>query len=145
MPDATRLLAFDFGKRRIGIALGNTLTATASPLKTFSYNYPDLPWSDIDQLVASWTPALFLLGMPETDDDQVSILAKPIRAFAAELHKRYDKRVEFVNEAFTSFEAQDRLKQQRQQGRKKRVNKIEIDQQAAAVIAETWLEMHRAT
>ncbi|HFD86530.1 MAG TPA: pre-16S rRNA-processing nuclease YqgF, partial [Gammaproteobacteria bacterium] len=70
---------------------------------------------------------------------------KPIRAFAAQLQKRYDMPVEFVNEAFTSFEAQDRLKQQRQRGRKKRVKKIEIDQQAAAVIVETWLELHRAT
>ncbi len=145
MPEAIRVLAFDFGKKRIGTALGNTLTATASPLETLSCNYPDLPWSAIDELITSWAPTLLLLGLPQTDDGKPSTLEKPIRHFAAQLQKRYDRPVEFVNEAFTSHEAEARLKRQRQQGRKQRVSKNEIDRLAAAVIVETWLENHGTT
>jgi putative Holliday junction resolvase len=145
MPEALRLLSFDFGRKRIGIALGNTLTGTASPLETLCCNYPQIPWSSIDELVTSWTPTLFLIGIPVPDEGQTSTLEKPIRAFASQLQKRYDKPVEFVNEAFTSYEAETRLKQQRQQGRKQKLKKHEIDQQAAAIIAETWLENHGST
>ena len=145
MPEAVRVLAFDFGMKRIGTALGNTLTNTASPLETLSCNHPDLPWPAIDELVSSWAPTLLLLGLPQTDNDKPGPLEKIIHRFAAQLQKRYDMPVEFVNEAFTSHEAEARLKRQRQQGRKQRVTKSEIDRQAAAVIIETWLENHGAT
>lgn len=145
MPEAVRVLAFDFGRKRIGTALGNTITATASPLDTLHCDYPDLPWSAIDQLIADWAPSRLLLGLPHTDDGKPSVMEKPIRRFATQLQKRYDKPVEFVNEAFTSHEAEARLKRQRQQGRKQRVTKREIDRLAAAVIVETWLENHGAT
>lgn len=145
MPDPLRLLAFDFGRKRIGTALGNSLTATATPLQTLTCDYPELPWKEIDELVANWSPDCLLLGMPSPENGKSSGLEKVLRRFAAELQKRYDKPVDFVNEAFTSYEAESRLRQQRQQGRKKKINKSEIDQLAAAVIIETWLEGHSAT
>ncbi len=142
---AQRVLAFDFGKRRIGIALGNTLTATASPLETIDYHYPEIPWRAIDELIASWSPARLLLGLPKRPDSESSSMEQPIRAFAAQLQKRYDRPVDLVNEAFTSREASARLKQQRREGRRQKVKKQEIDRQAAAIIVEIWLENQGAT
>jgi len=140
-----RVLAFDFGKRRIGIALGNTLTGTASPLDTISYHHPEIPWRAIDELVANWTPTRLLLGLPKLGDGSTSAMEAPIRAFARQLQKRYDTPVDFVDEAFTSREAAARLKQQRRQGRRQKVKKREIDRQAAAIIVEIWLENQGAT
>jgi len=144
MPDPLRVLAFDFGKRRIGIALGNSLTRTANPLETLSCNYPEIPWPAIDRLIAEWSPALLLLGLPQRLDGTPGSLDTAVRDFAARLQKRYDTPVELVNEAFTSSEAEARLKQQRQRGRKQKVKKSEIDRQAAAIIVETWLKTHGA-
>ena len=144
MPDPQRILAFDFGKRRIGTALGNTLTQTASPLQTLPCNHPEIPWRAIDALIAEWSPGRLLLGLPQREDGTPGTLDKAIRDFAAALQKRYDTPVELVNEAFTSREAEARLKHQRQQGRKQKVKKSEIDQQAAAIIIEIWFKTHGA-
>ena len=133
------LLAFDFGKRRVGVGLGIPETGTATPLATIQYHHQDVLFEEIQALIANWNPQLLLVGMPVRDDGQVANLEKPIRRFAATLKKRYDLPVEFVNEQLTSFEAVDRLKQQRQRGRRKKVHKTEIDRQAAAILIESWL------
>lgn len=133
------LLAFDFGKRRVGVGLGIPETGTATPLTTIEYHRQDRLWMEIQGLIKDWNPQLLLVGMPIRDDGQAASLEKPIRHFAATLKKRYDLPVEFINEQLTSREAVDRLKQQRQKGRGKKVQKTEIDRQAAAILIETWL------
>ena len=136
------LMAFDFGKRRVGVGLGIPETSTATPLATIAYRHQDTLWTEIQVLIEAWNPQLLLVGMPIRDDGKVSSLQKPIKHFAATLKKRYDLPIEFINEQLTSFEAVARLKQQRQQGRKKKVHKMEIDQQAAAILIENWLSTH---
>jgi putative Holliday junction resolvase len=140
MPEV-HVLAFDYGKKRIGIALGNTLTQHASPLDTLQNSYDDRLWQSIDALITTWQPFLLVIGLPQYDDAP-SPLESAIRGFAKQLAKRYDKPAVFINEAFSSYEAEQRLITQRKQGRKQKLNKMEIDAQAAAVIAESWLEQH---
>jgi putative Holliday junction resolvase len=132
------LLAFDFGKRRVGVGLGIPETSTATPLITIEYRHQDALWREIQMLIKDWNPQLLLVGMPIRDDGKAAGLEKPIRHFAATLKKRYDLPVEFINEQLTSLEAADRLKQQRQKGRRKKVHKTEIDRQAAAILIEHW-------
>ena len=136
------LLAFDFGKRRVGVGLGIPETSTATPLATIAYRHQDTLWAEIQTLIKAWNPQLLLVGMPVRDDGKAASLEKPIKRFAATLKKRYDLPIEFINEQLTSFEAVDRLKQQRQQGRRKKVHKMEIDRQAAAILIENWLNTY---
>ncbi len=134
-----KVLALDYGRSRIGIASGNTLTRTATPLETITYTHPQLPWSTLDGLLRDWAPAELLLGIPRLDTGESSALEKEIIAFAKQLESRYQLPVTLINEAFSSFEANERLKSQRRQGRRKKVAKAEIDRQAAAIIIEQWL------
>lgn len=141
MPDqhpAEKVIGIDFGLRRIGVAAGNSITHTASPLDTISYQHPDLPWSRLDDILKSWKPDLLLVGMPQSQHTNQQTIEKTIRQFADALRKRYDIPLTFVNEAFSSYEANERLKLQRQTGRRKKIKKSEIDSQAAAVIVEQW-------
>lgn len=138
-----KVIGLDFGKRRIGLAIGNTITQTASPLETISYQHPALPWPQLDEIVNYWKPDQLLLGIPEWETDEKSSVEKQIRQFADKLRKRYDIPLTFVNEAFSSYEASERLKLQRQTGRRKKLDKKEIDSQAAAVIVEHWFEYHK--
>lgn len=141
MPDPSiqKVLAFDFGMRRVGVALGITITETASPLDTIDYQNKDQLWSKIDTLIAEWRPQHLLLGLPNLNSGAEHDLEKPIRKFANQLQSRYQLTVELIDESNTSVEATNRLKFQRQQGRRKRIDKKEIDRQAAALLVENWL------
>ena len=139
MPDDNGyILAFDFGLKRIGVAIGNTLTATANPLTTLTQNEKGIPWEAIDDLLQTWKPQQLLLGIPERDHNQPSELTAPIKKFGEKLQTRYDLPLSYINEQFSSLEAKAQLIQQRQNGRKKRLQKAEIDQQAAAILLNNW-------
>lgn len=144
MPDKDgTILAFDFGLKRIGVAIGNTLMASARPLTTLTQNAKGIPWEAIDDLFQTWKPKLLLLGMPERDSGQPSELAPAIKKFGEQLQTRYDLPLSYINEQFSSLEAKAQLKQQRQAGRKKRLQKADIDQQAAAILLNNWFnEQH---
>jgi len=136
------IIGFDFGLRRVGVALGITATGTASPLTTISYQTPDTLWREIDNLITEWQPQHLLVGMPNLHSGQKHTLEKPIRQFAQSLKKRFYLETEFIDESFSSRDAETRLKQMRQAGRHKRIDKTEIDKQAAALLVEQWLEQN---
>jgi len=131
------LLAFDFGLKRIGIATGNLLTRTASPLKTLiSKETP--PWAEIDTLISEWRPDVLVVGDPGELAD--SGLRDALAAFVAGLDNRYGLPVERADERFTSAEAQSSLRAGRRKGiYNRRLQKTAIDSQAARLIAEQWM------
>jgi putative Holliday junction resolvase len=129
------VLAFDFGARRIGVATGNALTRTASPLVTLA-NASDVPWSGIDRLVAEWRPGQLVVGLP----GEHSAILPRVRAFAAELGQRYGLPVAAVDEATTSEAARSEISAARRSGLKRsRVAKGDVDKLAACLIAEQWM------
>lgn len=135
--DSGVVLAFDFGMRRIGIASGNVLTRTASPLTTLSIKR-DMPWEALDRLVADWHPSVLVVGQPL--DAGAATLAQHIRTFAKALEHRYQLRVELVDESLTSEAARSDLKEKRRSGfLRRRVGKGRLDRHAACLIAEQWL------
>lgn len=135
--DGGVLLAFDFGLRRIGIASGNVLTRTASPLTTLTVSR-EMPWDALDRLVADWHPSVLIVGLPLGDG--AARLAQRIRAFAEALEQRYRLRVEFVDETLTSEAAQSELREKRRSGfLRRRIGKGRLDRHAACLIAEQWL------
>jgi putative Holliday junction resolvase len=138
MPEGRRLLlAFDYGLKRIGVATGNALTRTASPLTTLTAaNEP--PWQAIDALIADWQPDLIVIGRPGSEADP-SLLAA-LGEFIEQLKARYAIEIDEVDESYTSTAAEESLRAGRSKGiYNRRVARGQIDQHAACLIAEQWM------
>jgi len=133
------VIAFDFGLKRTGIAVGNTLTGSASPECTLQSRNERPDWEGITKLFAEWQPDQLVVGMPTELDGSENPLNKRINRFCNQLNGRYNLPVDQENEQFTSIEAADRLKELRQTGRKKKVEKDEVDKIAASIILENWM------
>ena len=133
------IIAFDFGQRRIGVAVGQQVTSSASPLDvvTNGKNGPD--WRQITDLVAEWRPDRLIVGMPMHADGTPSDLSALVNAFMEQL-ERFELPVESVDERYTSVEAEALQKSQRAEGLRGRISKKTIDSIAATVIAERWLK-----
>ena len=134
------VISFDFGLKRTGVAIGNTLTGSASPHCTFISKNEKPDWQGISQLFEEWQPEQLVVGMPTELDGSESPLTKRIERFCNQLEGRYQLPVEQENEQFTSIEAARRLKELRQKGRKKKVTKDEVDKIAATIILENWMQ-----
>jgi putative Holliday junction resolvase len=150
MPDAadqepTRLLhprlvlAFDYGRRRIGVAAGDTLSRSASALQAVAAGPAGPRWDSIDALLREWRPALLVVGLPYNVDGSESAMTGAARGFAAALETRYRLPVELVDERYSSLEAGARLRTARSAGLRKRVSKSDVDAAAACVILERWI------
>ena len=134
------VLAFDFGLKRIGIASGDTLTATAAPRPAVAVHQNGPDWNAIAREVRMLSPRLLVVGAPYNADGSPGTLAPAARRFAAELERRFGLPVNMVDERWSSLEASAALKAQRSSGeRKRRVRKEDINSAAAAVILERWL------
>ncbi len=131
------LLAFDFGLSRIGVASGNLLTRTASPLVTLGVGR-ELPWAEIDRLIDEWRPGRLVVGIPPHYG--ASSVATHVRSFVAQLRMRYALEVDTVDESLTSRAAYATLTEHRRTGTGKgRIGKERLDRHAACLIAEQWL------
>ena len=133
--DALTALAFDFGVRRIGVAVGQTLGAGAEPLATIAVDNGRVDWDSIAALVEQWAPDVFVLGRPGTADGDAHPLAEDIARFARRLEGRYQRPVELVDEHLSSWDAAARGGEDGRGG---------LDAAAAAVILETWLAGRQA-
>ena len=139
MTDVQTTLAFDCGLKRIGIAAGDTLTATAAPRPAAAVHQRGPDWDAIAREVRMLSPKLLVVGAPYNADGTPGALAAAARRFAAELERRFGLPVAMVDERWSSLEASAALKAQRSSGeRKRRVRKEDIDSAAAAVILERW-------
>jgi putative Holliday junction resolvase len=133
------LLAFDFGYKRIGVACGDTLSRTASPLEAVPAGSAGPRWDLIDALMREWQPTLIVVGLPYNVDGSESGMTLAARGFAEELARRYGLAIKLVDERYSSLEAGTRLKAARQSGlRRRRVAKTDVDAAAACVILERW-------
>jgi putative Holliday junction resolvase len=133
MPDMGCSMGFDFGSHKIGIAVGQSITATATPLTTLSYVKHKPDWDGIERIISEWKPDTLVIGLPFQMDDEEAELASRAKKFARQLHGRYRLPVEMVDERLTSREASDRL------GKKAGKDVTLVDSMAAKLILETWL------
>ncbi len=133
------LLGFDFGKRRIGVAVGQTLTAGARPLTTLQARNGQPDWEAIGRLIRDWQPLRLVVGLPVNMDGSEHVLAPAVREFAEQLRRRYALQVELVDERLSSHEA-ERIAAG-MGGRAvphSRAAKEAVDRIAAQIILETW-------
>ncbi len=133
-------LGFDFGLRRIGVAVGTTVTGTARDLAVIRNGDEGPDWAGITALLSEWQPDLAVVGVPYNMDGSHSDLTVRAERFARQLAGRTGLRVETVDERLSSREAETSLKAERRDGRRNRsVDAAAVDMRAAAVILERWL------
>jgi putative Holliday junction resolvase len=130
------LLGFDFGPRKIGVAVGQLVTGSASALTTVRSRRDKPDWERIGQLVSEWRPQAAVVGLPFNMDDTEGEVAPGARRFARQLQGRFGLEVHLVDERLTSLEAQRRLG-------KGATSREAIDAMAAKLILETWLGEQR--
>ncbi len=140
-PAARTVLSFDFGLRRIGVAVGNTLTGTAEALATIAARDGEPDWPAIDRCVADWRPAAIVAGVPYNMAGQdASGLTTAALRFADLLGGRYGIEVHRVDERLSSREAEDDLRERRRSGAKtRRVRRGDVDREAARLLLLQWL------
>jgi len=135
-PDAT-VLAFDFGTRRIGVAMGNTLTRVAHPLTTIEAPPTAARFAAIAALIGEWQPAQLVIGLPVHADGTPHAMTARAKAFARALEARFALPVALVDERFTTQAARSALASAGRGGRTARVAR---DEAAAQIILQQWLD-----
>lgn len=133
MPEV--VLGFDFGLKRIGVALGQSITGSARPLTTLNANQGQPNWSIIQALIAEWQPDLLVVGLPLNMDGSEQPITERARQFAAVLQKQLDLPVKMVDERLTTKAARERVFEQKGY---KGLQQAEIDCVAAVLIVEDY-------
>ncbi|MBR7799909.1 Holliday junction resolvase RuvX [Undibacterium sp. FT137W] len=121
------ILAFDFGLKRIGVAVGNTLIMRAQPLKIIQAASNDAKFEAISQLIREWQPTICVVGLPMHPDGAPHEMTIRCQRFANQLHGRFGVKVELVDERYSSAVLSGR------QGER-------IDDQAAAIILQQYFD-----
>ena len=129
-------LAFDYGEKRIGTAVGDTITGTARPLTTLTGGM-----DAVLKLVAEWRPAALVVGLPLMEDGSDQRITTLTRKFAKELEARSTLPVHFSDERYSSRAADDLLRDARSSGAMtRRVKKGDRDGLAAKILLEQFLQ-----
>lgn len=131
---AGTLLAFDFGERRIGVAVGETATRIATPLTTIEAEANGARFAAIERIVDEWHPAAFVVGQPRHADGSAHPVAGLASKFARRLSARFGIPVFFVDETLTSAAAESAL---REAGARA---KGDVDALAASLILQSFLD-----
>ena len=133
------ILAFDFGLRRIGVAVGQATTCTASNLETVrNGRQPD--WAALDRLVRQWEPRQLVIGLPLGPEGEETDMSKAARRFGARLGARFSLPVDFADERLSSRAAESRFAELRASGVLRRKNTDQLDAISALIILENWLQ-----
>jgi putative holliday junction resolvase len=121
------VLAFDYGEKRIGVAIGNTITRSTCPLSTLRHKTVDERFAKIQTLLSEWEPEQLVVGIPRHPDGTAHEMTQRCTRFAQQLQGRFGKPVALVDERYTSAIAE-------QQGAP------DIDAQAAALILDSYFQ-----
>jgi putative Holliday junction resolvase len=123
------VLGFDFGLKRIGVAVGNTLVRQAQPLTTISEAVNAAKFAAIAELIAQWQPARCIVGLPRHPDGAEHQMTVRCRRFANQLSGRFNVAIELVDERYSSAVIAQRRGET-------------IDAQAAAIILQQYFDEH---
>ena len=129
-----QIIAFDYGEKKIGVAVGQTSTNTSSPLQIIFNKDNNTNWTSISSLLDEWKPDLILLGKPLNMDGSESEIMKKVDKFYKELKYIYDADIEFVDERLTTFEAREILKDEKHDN---------VDAHAAKILIDNWFDINK--
>lgn len=133
------LLAFDFGTKSIGVAIGQRITGTARPLTAIKANDGTPDWTQFEKLLKEWQPELVVVGLPLNMDGTNQPLTDRARKFANRLHGRFGVKVELQDERLSTVEARAGLFER---GGFRALNKGSVDSASAVIILESYFENH---
>lgn len=133
------LIGFDFGMKRIGVAIGQTVTLSARPLETLSAKAGEPAWDNVARLIKKWKPDAFVVGIPLNMDGTDQPISASARQFAGQLQTKFNLPVFEMDERLTTKDARERLFAK---GGYKALQDGQVDQVAAQLILENWLVMH---
>ena len=136
-PASQTILAFDFGEKRIGVAVGDTGIGLAHPVTTLHVESNAERMAAVEKLVAEWRPSQFVVGEPHYEDERPHEIAHLAKKFGNRIKERFRLPVEYVNEFLSSSEAGAQL---REQGINGRAQKEMLDAVAAQVILQAWFD-----
>ena len=137
------LLGFDFGTKRIGIAIAQEITGTANPLTTVTAIKHKPDWESISRIITEWRPDLLVVGLPLHMDGSEQPMTQAARRFSNQLNGRYQIPVALMDERLSSNEAESILNEQ--SGFRSTVfqDKAQIDMISAQLILQSWMSLQK--
>ncbi|MAQ98888.1 MAG: Holliday junction resolvase RuvX [Gammaproteobacteria bacterium] len=129
-----QIVAFDFGTKKIGVAVGQTSTYTSSPLQVISSKDNKVKWNEIMILLNEWKPELVIVGKPLNMDGTDSEIMKEVEKFYQKLKSIYDAKFEYIDERLTTFEARQILEEKKFET---------VDANAAKILIDNWFELNK--
>ena len=129
-----QIIAFDFGTKKIGVAVGQTSTYTSSPLQIIKNKDGKVNWEEINKLINEWKPELIIVGKPLNMDGTDSEIMKKVDRFFKKLKSLHHARYEYIDERLTTFEAKQILAENKNNN---------IDANAAKILIENWFEINK--
>ena len=122
-----QILAIDFGLKKVGLAIGNTLTKTSMPISTIFYKSKQELFNLLEKHVNEWKPEFIIIGNPLNMDQTESEMSKLAEKFSTQFSKKFNLAVELVDERLSSFEAKEFVKDDN------------LDAMAAKLILDSWM------
>lgn len=133
------VIAFDFGTKSIGAAIGQEVTGTARPLASFKAKDGNPDWQLIEKMLKDWLPDLVVVGLPLNMDGTEQPVTAQAKKFANRLHGRFGVQVELHDERLSTVEAKSGLFDR---GGYRALDKGSVDAASAVVILESWFEQN---
>lgn len=141
--DVSHYVGFDFGEKRIGIAIGyktsTSGSSSANPLTTVRNINGRPEWDEIAAVIAEWKPAALIVGLPLTEEGEIQRLTLLAKSFGKHLRRRYQLPVYHCDERYSSNAASRIIAENRQHHNRRRAKREDSDTIAAALILEQWL------
>lgn len=136
MPESKTCLGFDFGMKRIGVAVGQTLLKTATPLDTLTSKQGKPNWDAITKLIKQWEVDVIVVGIPLNMDGTEQAITYAAKQFANQCRKQFSIPVYGIDERLTTVEARQQIFEE---GGYRALKQSQVDSIAAKIILETWM------
>ena len=138
---ASIIIGFDFGMKKMGVAIAQTITNTATPMPAIKMVNGQPKWNELDAIISDYKPNKAIIGLPDSKNQQTIKLIEKIKIFSSALEKKYTIPTILINEGFSTQMAKQELKEKRNSGiLKNRIKKGQADSTAAKIILEQWLQ-----
>ena len=140
-PDSV-LIGFDYGTKKMGGAIAQCITKTATPLNVIKIKNETPNWEQLDQIVNDYKPDIAIIGYPGKNNKKTSLLANKIEKFESAIEKHYKMPTILFDETYSTTIARQELRDLRRDGiLSKRIKRGQVDSMAAKIILEQWLQL----
>lgn len=137
---ALTVFALDYGTKKLGVAVGQTLTRTAMGIAVLPVKNLEPDWAQLDALVQRWKPGHFVVGMPYNMDGSDNAMTEKAQKFAMSVSARYDRHCDTIDERLSTREAREITRENAQRIGKRPDDRAKVDAMAAQLLLEQWFD-----